>query len=361
MPVTPLTGRRADRRAAPWSFGAPWGARGWYSDLAGPVHWVEFGAPKPGSSPTGAEAATPTGKTDPATDSPADTPANSLADTDTEAGAPPIVLVHGLGGSHLDWAPLGPGLAEGRRVVALDLRGFGLTPGEGRAATVMANVDLLDRFLREVLGRPAVLVGNSMGGLISLLQADRNPETVAGLALLDPALPQPGPRPELRVIGLALACVLPGIGELALRAERTFITPRQRVQNVLAHCFADPSRASDELVEALVAMAEWRLRRADNVAPFLAAIRSTIPLVAGRRHRGAMAAVQVPVLLIHGEQDRLVAAESSRAAAAANPRWRTRFLPGVGHMPQAEAPELVLDTMADWLADHPTLRAEPLS
>jgi len=334
--VTPLTGQCADPRAAPWSFAAPWGARGWYSELAGPVHWVEFGAPNrsPGSTPDGAPG-------------------------DSATGAPPIVFVHGLGGSHLDWAPIGPGLAEGRRAVALDLRGFGLTPGDRRNATIAANVDLLDRFLREVIGSPAVLVGNSMGGLISLLQAHRNPETVAGLALLDPALPQPGPRPELRVVGLALACLLPGVGELALRAERIWITPRQRVHNVLEHCFADPSRASDELVEALVALTEWQLRRVDTVTPFLAAIRSTIPSVAGRRDRPAMAAVRVPLLLIHGEADRLVSVHSSRAAAAANPRWRTRYLPEVGHMPQLEAPELVLSTMTDWLADHPTLRGGP--
>jgi pimeloyl-ACP methyl ester carboxylesterase len=345
--VTPLTGRGAEPRAAEWSFAAPWGARGWHSDLAGPVHWVEFGAPGPAIGETGAA------------DSPADLAGDSRADS--AAGAPPLVFVHGLGGSHLDWAPIGAGLAEGRRVVALDLRGFGMTPGDRRTATIAGNVDLLDRFLREVLGRPAVLCGNSMGGLIALLQAHRNPDTVAGLALLDPALPQPGPRPELRVIGLALACVLPGIGELALRAERTWITPRQRVHNVLEHCFADPSRASDELVEALVALAEWRLRRADNVGPFLAAMRSTIPVVAGRRYRPAMAAVQVPVLLIHGEQDRLVSVQSSRTAAAANPRWQTRFLPGVGHMPQLEAPELVQDTVTKWLAGHPTLRGDSTS
>lgn len=325
--MTPLTGQCTDPRAAQWSFAAPWGGRGWYSDLAGPVHWVEFDAPDPAG-----------------------------AGADPSAGAPPIVFVHGLGGSHLDWAPIGAGLGRGRRAVALDLHGFGLTPGNRRNATVGANVDLLDRFLREVLGRPAVLVGNSMGGLIALLQAHRNPETVAGLALLDPALPQPGPRPDLRVVGLALALLVPGIGELALRAERTWITPRQRVHNVLENCFADPSRASDELVEALVALAEWQRRRADSVTPFLAAIRSTIPAVAGRRNRPAMAAVQVPVLLIHGEADRLVSVHSSRAAAAANPRWRTRYLPEVGHMPQLEVPELVLDTVTGWLADHPTLR-----
>src|SRR5688572_27076484 len=80
---------------------------------------------------------------------------------------PPMVLVHGLGGSHVNWVRLGPLLAERARVLAPDLPGFGYTPPKGRSVTVQANAQWLDRFIAEVIGRPAILVGNSMGGLIS--------------------------------------------------------------------------------------------------------------------------------------------------------------------------------------------------
>jgi pimeloyl-ACP methyl ester carboxylesterase len=98
----------APMRPAPWTFAAPWGARGYVSDLDGPVHWIEF---TPGDSPDGT----------------------------------PIVFVHGLGGSHLNWCLIGPELADGRRAVALDLHGFGLTPGTRATATVQRNTRLLDR------------------------------------------------------------------------------------------------------------------------------------------------------------------------------------------------------------------------
>ncbi|MDT7751384.1 MAG: hypothetical protein QOD96_5046, partial [Pseudonocardiales bacterium] len=163
-----------DTREAPWSFAAPWGARGWVTDLAGPVHWVEFSSG--GSADTSPADAVPSDVA----------PAGATvgrAPTHGHTDAPPIVFVHGLGGSHLDWVPVGSGLAADRRAVALDLRGFGLTPGTRRTATVAANVALLDRFLREVVGTPAILVGNSMGGLISVLQTQAHPETVAGLVL----------------------------------------------------------------------------------------------------------------------------------------------------------------------------------
>ncbi|HEX8132025.1 MAG TPA: alpha/beta fold hydrolase, partial [Actinomycetes bacterium] len=55
-----------------------------------------------------------------------------------------------------------------------------------------ASQRLLDRFLHQVVGGPAILVGNSMGGTINLLQATATPDTVAGAVLVDPALPLPG-------------------------------------------------------------------------------------------------------------------------------------------------------------------------
>jgi pimeloyl-ACP methyl ester carboxylesterase len=349
IPDDRASGPRAagpDTREAPWSFAAPWGGRGWVTDLAGPVHWIEFGSADLADTRPVAEAA--------ANAAPASATADVLS-TSRPADPPPIVFVHGLGGSHLDWVRVGSGLAVDRRAIALDLRGFGLTPGRPRQSTVAANVALLDRFLREVVGRPAVLVGNSMGGLISILQSHAHPETVAGLVLVNPALPQPGPRPELRVVALFLAYALPGLGEICVRAEQRLIPAEDRVRGSLGYCFANPFRAPRELVSALVALTEERRRIPGTAAPFVAAARSTVPAVMDRRNRAALGAIRVPVLLIHGEADRLVSVLSSQAAAAANPGWETRFLPDVGHMPQLEMPEPVLDAVTGWLARHPAL------
>ena len=64
---------RHGRHPAPWSFAAPWGARGYLTDLDGPVHWIEFGDQ--------------------------DGPGRD---------GPPIVFVHGLGGAHFNWCLVGP-------------------------------------------------------------------------------------------------------------------------------------------------------------------------------------------------------------------------------------------------------------
>src|SRR4051794_38442277 len=60
-------------------------------------------------------------------------------------GRPTFVCVHGLGGSHLNWMGVAPGLAGIGRVLTLDLIGFGYTPRAGRSATMSSNRAMLSR------------------------------------------------------------------------------------------------------------------------------------------------------------------------------------------------------------------------
>jgi pimeloyl-ACP methyl ester carboxylesterase len=307
---------QAPARPAPWTLAAPWGARGYLSDLDGPVHWIEFGSP---GSQTGT----------------------------------PVVFVHGLGGSHLNWCLVGPRLAADRRAVALDLHGFGLTPGGRFTSTVQRNAALLDRFVREVTGAPVILVGNSMGGLISILHAASAPDTVRGLVLIDPALPLPPHAPDRQVGGQFLLYALPGLGELYVRTVMASRPPQLAVRRVIELCFADPSRADPAMLAASVALAAERRGWDHADAAFLAASRSLMRVV-GRRRRywEMMAAVQAPVLLIGGEADRLVPVAAMRHAAARNPGWETVMLPGAGHTPQLEVPDSVTSAVRSWLGRH---------
>jgi pimeloyl-ACP methyl ester carboxylesterase len=289
-----------------------WGGVGRTADLGGPVHYVDFGGAK---------------------------------------GAPRIVLVHGLGGSHLNWCLLAPRLVEHARVLAVDLIGFGLTHPEGRPATVKTNTALLDRFVHEVAGAPAILVGNSMGGMVSIMEAAANPDAVARLVLIDPALPfVHGVRPDRLVATMFLAYAVPGLGERYLARHRAAVPPRQIVQQVLDLCCADPSRVPAELVTASVALAEERAAVPGLDAAFLGAARSLLRVSARReRYWATMRAISVPVLLLHGERDRLVSVRAAREAAARNPGWAFEVFPDVGHVPQLEVPDAVAERILDWL------------
>jgi pimeloyl-ACP methyl ester carboxylesterase len=315
-------------RPAPWHYAAPWGARSYLTDLDGPVHWIEF------------------------------TNQENDQEQDGETQGPPIVFVHGLGGSHLNWCLIGPQLAAGRRAVALDLRGFGLTPGLHVNSTVHANARLLDRFIREVVGEPVILVGNSMGGLISILETNGSPDMIKGAALLDPALPLPPQKPDWQVSGQFLLYALPGLGGLAVAKLMASIEPESGVDQLVKLCFADPSRVDPEMIRAEVALATKRhpdtsAQATARARVFLAAARSLLRVLARRgNYHKLMAGVDVPVLLIGGEDDRLVPIAAMRQAAARNPRWESVFLPAVGHTPMLEVPDATVAIIRDWLDRH---------
>jgi pimeloyl-ACP methyl ester carboxylesterase len=112
------------------------------------------------------------------------------------------------------------------------------------------------------------------------------------------------------------------------------------------------------VLEASTALAEYRRSVPGCDESLLAAARSLMRLLAQRaRYEAMMAAIDVPVLLFGGDQDRLVPVASVRRAAALNPGWETHILTGVGHTAQLETPDLVAGAVRDWLGKHGTLTA----
>lgn len=292
-----------------------------WADLDGPVHWVDFGGP---------------------------------------ADAPLLVCVHGLGGSLLNWAAVAPLLTPTCRVVGLDLAGFGRTRSGHRSTSVQANRGLLDRFLHEVCGTPAILVGNSMGGLITILQAAGHPTTVAGVVLIDPALPVAlDARPDPRVLATFGAFAAPAVGRALLARRRTSTTAEQAARDLLALCCADPGRIPEDVVDLHVELAEERRGFDTDVdGELLGAARSLMwVLVDRRRYSALQRSISCPVLLVHGDRDRLVSVASARAAARANPTWRYVEAQGVGHVPQLEVPAWTAEQILSWLTDHPDAAA----
>jgi len=296
------------------------------TDLGGPVHWVEYGG------------------------------------ADGPAERPTLVLVHGLGGSHLNWDLLAPHLTPHARVVALDLPGFGRSEPGDRRATVPANVDVLDRFLTDVVGGPVVLVGNSMGGMISVLAAARAGDRVRGLVLLDPAVPGPRGRIDPLVAGVFAAYAVPGVGERFMWLRRNRQTPLARALGLLRLCGIDPDTLPSEVIDRSVEMIEQREDVDGMDRAFLSAARSVLVLLADpRRYRRAMVDVRRPVLLLHGDRDRLVPVVAARDVARRHPTWRYVELAGIGHVPQLQVPERVADEILRWLPGVQSARSESRS
>ncbi|HWN31292.1 MAG TPA: alpha/beta fold hydrolase [Pseudonocardia sp.] len=264
-----------------------------------------------------------------------------VRETPAGTGDTPAVYVHGLSGSATNFTDLAAQLAPHAPGLALDLPGFGRSrPLSSGLYTPAAQADALLCFLAGQ-GRPVHLVGNSLGGAISLMVAARRPELVRSLTLLAPAMPDRRPDPR-RVSDPRLLLAL--IPWLRARVGRQLaeITPRQSVEQMLRLCFGDPSAVPEHRI--LEAIEELGLRSRQPWA------REALLQAAKGMFRGwfvgpglwsAAAKVTVPTLVIWGGRDRLMAPRLARRTTVTLPRGRLLALPEVGHVPQIETPVTV--------------------
>jgi len=261
----------------------------------------------------------------------------------------PILLIHGLGGSHVNWSAVADRLAAAGSVTAVDLPGFGLTPPSGRPSTVTANRDLVLHLLAQLGPEPATLIGNSMGGLISMLVARAAPERVHSLVLVGTALPMGRPRVSARGLTRVVAPALPLIGPRLLGRMRG-TDPSKIVDQTISFLFADPSRLRPEDRALAVDMARQRLDLPWAGKAFSEASRSMIPVLADRRRFARrVATITAPALIVHGDRDPLVPADSARWLNAQRPDWQFELLRGVGHVPQLEVPDRFVELVLPFL------------
>lgn len=262
-----------------------------------------------------------------------------------------FVCLHGLGGFHVNWLAVGPGLAELGRVVAVDLPGFGLSPLDGRSARMRATAPILERFVRDVASGRVVLVGNSMGGSYALLLGALWPGLLDGTVLTCPALPWArGGWPAPIVAGAFAVYRSPGAGEWLVDQRSKRLSAKTAVSIGFRICSPHPDRIDPEVFDAHVEMVERRRDDPDLPKAFVEAARSLMDL--GRRPKIAREVLDRapdPILLLHGRHDHLVPLAWAQAAAAAHPSWRFRVFEDLGHVPMLEDPGRWLGAVRSWL------------
>jgi len=265
---------------------------------------------------------------------------------------PPMLLVHGLGGSLLDWRDVAGPLTRTHHVWSVDLIGFGRTPLAGRAPTIAENQEMVDRVAEHIgAGHPVVLVGNSMGGLISIVEASRRPHRVAALVLVDPALPRArGGRLSVMIAATFMVMATPGVGPWLIRGHTRRRGAERLVDDVLKLTTVDMSRVSRETREAQIELTRWRHEQGDSDRAFLQATRSLVQWLWHRRTlESHIRRVQAPTLLVHGDHDNLVSLAAAGAVASLRPDWGFRVLANTGHIPQLERPQDFVALVQGWL------------
>jgi pimeloyl-ACP methyl ester carboxylesterase len=237
----------------------------------------------------------------------------------------PLVLLHGTGASLHTWEGWVAALKGQRRVITLDLPGFGLTgPFTGAYDDADYSGDAHARFVIDLMDalklQQVVLGGNSLGGEIAWRAAWLQPARVHSLVLVD-ALGPPF-TPEAVPLGF-VAAGIPGLRRLAEE-----VLPRAVVAQGVASVFGDPARVTDELVDRYF---ELTLREGN---------RRALGLVISQKQLGQdaerIASLKLPTLILWGGRDRLIPpAVGAEFERLINGSQRVVF-PELGHVPQEE-------------------------
>ncbi|MFL5768236.1 MAG: alpha/beta fold hydrolase [Actinomycetota bacterium] len=261
-----------------------------------------------------------------------------------------FVCLPGLGGSAASWLAVGSGLAAHGQVMAVELPGTGRTPRNGRGSTLEEHRRVLSELIARQPG-DVVLVGNSLGGSLALLQAATEPSSVAGLVLTDPALPWASGRFPSPIVMAGFAVYLvPGLGEWVVGRRLSGGIAERMVALGLQLCADDPASIDPVVVRAHVAIVRSMQRDPDAAAAFVASARSLLRLgMRPRRCESILAGVTAPTLLLHGAKDRFVPLRFAEAAAERHPRFELRVFRDLGHVPQLEAPDRWLSAVESWL------------
>ena len=259
--------------------------------------------------------------------------------TDGPDGAPVLFHVHGLGGSASNWTDLATAMSDGYRSIAMDLPGWGMSdPAPDRDYSIAAAARWVIASIEQLAGEQVHLVGNSLGGLISIRVAALRPDLVRTLSLVSPAVPgfeattDADPR-------MALLAV-PYLGSrLQQKFNGSDAMARARMSAEI--CFAHPETIPSYRLEQQAEEIAIRTGFPWAVPAFSGSLRS---IVAVHLHRlkdnpwRLAARLEMPTLVLWGDKDRLVPVARAPKLAATIPNSRLEIFTEVGHTAQLEVP-----------------------
>jgi pimeloyl-ACP methyl ester carboxylesterase len=237
---------------------------------------------------------------------------------------PPLVLVHGVGANRGVWSEVIDPLAGERRVVALDLPGFGDSAAVGEGFDLGRVADVVAEASEERAGGPFDLLGHSLGGAVCLNLAARHPALVRSLVLLAPA----GFAPRSAPLALGLGAA----SEAFLAARRTVGVPLAGNPLARRTLLWGAVARGDRLSPAT---ARFMLRASADATRLGEAVKAA----AAADLQATLAELPMPIGVLWGERDRIVAPAALDRIRDARPGVPVETIAGAGHVPQLEAPE----------------------
>jgi pimeloyl-ACP methyl ester carboxylesterase len=234
----------------------------------------------------------------------------------------PLILLHGMSSSLNTWDSVVIDLKSHKRVISLDLPGFGLTgPSPENAYNFPYYSKFIDSFATRLKIKRFILVGNSMGGAISWNYALHNPARLAKMVLIDAAgYPKVG---ESGSLGFTIAST-PVINNLML-----YVTPKSLVRKSLETVYFDQSRVTDAQVERFHDVAIREGNREVALQIFKGSFHSDYKRIKE---------IKTPTLVLWGEEDNLISIHNWDNFIRDIKGSKGDVYENVGHVPMEEVP-----------------------
>nr|WP_254941466.1 alpha/beta fold hydrolase [Cyanobium sp. A1C-AMD] len=272
---------------------------------------------------------------------------HAIAAAPADPDGPAILLVHGFGASTDHWRHNIPVLAQRHEVHAIDLLGFGRSakPAELAYGGPLWR-DQLAAYVSERIGRPTVLVGNSLGGFSALAAGAALGDQAAGVVLLNAAGPfsdeQAPPKGWGAITRQTIAGALlksPVLQRLLFENLRRPATIRRTLNQV----YVDKTNVDEALVEAI--------RRPSLDPGAFGVFRTVFDIPRGQPLDELFAQLTCPLLLLWGIRDPWINAVGRRAAFQRHaPAGTSEVVLEAGHCPHDEVPDQVNAALLDWIA-----------
>lgn len=258
-----------------------------------------------------------------------------LRDEGPRTDATPIVLLHGTSASLHTWDGWVDALMGERRIIRIDLPGFGLTgptpDGDYRLVRYSRFVGAL---LDELGLKQVVLAGNSFGGQVAWKFAADAPDRVARLVLVDAAGYPFKPESVPAAFRMARIPVLEPL--------MTYTLPRGVVESSVRNVYGDPDRVTPELVDRYYELA----LRAGNRGALVQRFRQT----PGGEFAEQIPQLKVPTLILWGGRDRLIPLENGQRFASEIAGSKLVVFDALGHVPHEEDPAATVEAVKGFLA-----------
>jgi pimeloyl-ACP methyl ester carboxylesterase len=263
----------------------------------------------------------------------------ALDSTGKQTGLP-VICLHGFGSALGQWRSNLKPLGEQHHIYALDFLGFGASEKAAARYSVWLWADLVYDFWRTFIGKPAVIIGHSLGSLIGLTAVANHPEMACGLALLtlpdaQPKQPPAWARSVERIFAnhLLLLPLFEIVRQpwLLRRVLQTIYIRQELVDDELVALFATPPQDRG----ALAVFCRLSQSRSDD--DYSPKVKDLLP------------GVRTPILLLWGREDRVVPFAGAGQFKPLNPNVRLVEIENAGHCAFDEYPDKVNQEIIDWI------------